>query len=144
MNGSLTNLYSLYQEILKNPNAHSFIGMVNGDPVCQVDLYKLAEDEIRQHVDHQSNDCGFHLLMQPPALMKKGISLYMLKHFFCFYFSHNEAENLFAEPDKENIHANRLAVKAGMHMVKQIPLSYKTANLYSITKTQFHAAHPLL
>lgn len=144
LDGSLSNLYSLYQDILNNPNAHSFIGLLNDKPVCQVDLYKISEDEVKQHIDHKPNDCGFHLLMQPPSQMIKGISVCMLRHFIRFYFSHTDAENLFGEPDKENVHANRLAVKAGLHFQKIITLSYKNANLYSITKQQFHATYPII
>lgn len=143
LNGSRDLLHNTYQSLLNNPHAHSFIGCCNNEPVCQIDLYNVAADELKDHVIHEPDDCGLHLLMMPPEQMSKGLSLLMLQHFIRFYFSFPIAERLFAEPDSENILANRLAVKAGFTLLKKIQLSYKTANLYSITKQQFHASYPI-
>ena len=73
----------------------------------------------------------------------KGLSRIMLRAFFEFHFSFKEAERLFGEPDRENTLANRLAVSAGMEFLYKIRLSGKEANLYSITKQQFHFGNHL-
>jgi RimJ/RimL family protein N-acetyltransferase len=143
LNGSKSLLYDTYQSLLDNPNAHSFIGCRNDQPVCQIDLYNVAADELKDYTDHATDDCGLHLLMLPPQQMQKGLSLCMLRHFIQFFFSFASAAKLFAEPDKENVLANRLAEKAGFIFLKTIQLSYKTANLYCITKQQFYASHPI-
>ena len=49
-----------------------------------------------------------------------------------------EAETLYGEPDAANTPANLAAKRAGFQFQKTIQLSYKTANLYAITKDQFH------
>lgn len=131
------NLLALYKETIANPMQHSFIGLCNGQPVCQIDLYAVETDELSGHIPCQQNDCGFHLLMHPPKQSKKGLSLLMLRHFIEFYFSFPQGERLFAEPDRENNLANLLAKKAGFQLLKSIQLSYKTANLYCITKQEF-------
>lgn len=144
LNGSKDLLYNTYQSLLNNPNAHSFIGLYNNQPVCQVDLYNVAADELKDHTDHDPNDCGLHLLMMPPKTRGKGLSLTMLHHFIRYYFSFPQAGRLFAEPDKENATANLLAAKAGFVFLKEISLSYKTAHLYCITKEQFYATYPIV
>lgn len=141
LNGTKTLLRNTYHAVLNNPHAHAFIGLVDGQPVCQVDLYNVHADELRGHVACGLNDCGLHLLMMPPQQLQKGFSETMLRHFIRFYFSHSLAGQLFAEPDSENALANRLAKKTGFIFHDIIQLSYKTANLYSITKEQFHAAN---
>lgn len=141
LNGSKDLLYRTCQSVLDNPNAHSFIGCFNDQPVCQVDLYNVAADELKVHTSHEPDDCGLHLLMIPPKQSSKGLSLLMLQHFIRFYFSFPQANRLFAEPDKENTVANLLAKKAGFQFLKSIQLSCKTANLYCITKEQFHATY---
>lgn len=141
MDGSLSNLYSIYRDILNNQHAHSFIGLFNGNPVAQIDLYSISESELKNHATTGIGDCGFHLLMQPPAQMTKGISVAILTHFIRFYFSFEQAVILYAEPDRDNVLANKLAVKAGLHYLKTIQLPSKTANLYSINRSQFQSTH---
>ena len=137
LNGSKSLLINTYKNILNNQNAHSFIGLFNNQPVCQIDIYAVSADELKEHIKYDTGDCGLHLLMCPPEQMIKGLSLAMLQHFIQFYFSFPAAQCLYAEPDKENVFANRLAIKSGFHVLKTIELAYKTANLYSITKQQF-------
>ncbi len=141
--GSKKLVLNTYQEILENPATHSFIGLLGETPVCQIDVYLLIVDELWKEVlDGKSNDCGFHLLMTPPKTSRRGLSEKMLRAFFDFYFSFPDAERLFGEPDKDNALANRLALAAGMEFLYKVQLSYKEANLYSITKQQFHETQP--
>lgn len=143
LNGSKTLLYNTCKSVLDNPNAHSFIGCCNEQPVCQVDLYNVAADELKDHTILEPDDCGLHLLMIPPKQSSKGLSLLMLKHFIRFYFSFPQASRLFAEPDKENTVANLLAKRVGFQFLKSIHLSYKSANLYCITKHQFNESNSI-
>lgn len=141
---SKSNLYALFKETLAHPFTHSFIGLINDQPVCQVDVYSIGADELKEHITFQAHDCGLHMLMLPPRQLKKGWSKLMLSQFMQFYFSFPEAENLFIEPDQENTWANLLARRANFQFIKTVRLSYKIANLYSISKQQFHATHKYL
>lgn len=138
MNGSKKVLADTYTTVLNNPAAHSFIVLANERMVAQVDLYIAQTDEISKHITAEANDCGLHLLMLPPKESHKGLSKAVLCCFIAFYFSHPSAGTLYAEPDKENYHANRLAINAGFRFIKTVVLSNKTANLYSLTREQFH------
>ncbi len=138
MNVDRSELHNIYQSILCNPLAHSFIGTLDDRTVCQIDLYHVSAEEIKEHVAAGPGDCGLHILMLPPRESAKGLTEAMLRAFTGFYFSHVEAKTLYGEPDIANHWGNLAAKRSGFHFQKTITLSYKTANLYSITKTQFH------
>jgi len=139
LNGTKTLVENTYADLLKNPQAHSFIGLFNDQPVCQVDLYLLAGDELRHYVEAGPDDCGLHFLMSPPNLLPKGLTVLLLRAFLDFYFSFQLAGRIYAEPDKDNDLANLLARKAGFRYIKTIELSYKTANLYCLTRDHFQS-----
>lgn len=126
-----------YQELLENPNAHSFIGLFQNNPVCQLDCYLVAADELVNHVPAGPGCCGFHILMLPPRQSKKGLTEAVLKAFTRFFFSFSEARVLYGEPDHRNSPANLAAKRAGFELMRPIELSTKTANLYRITRSQF-------
>jgi RimJ/RimL family protein N-acetyltransferase len=128
---------NIYRGVLENPQAHSFIGLIGEKPICQVDVYAVAADELAEHIDAEPGDCGLHLLMCPPREMQKGWSHYALRCFQEFYFSAEQSGRLFAEPDQENYHANQLAMNTGFHFEKTIEMSYKTANLYYMRREDF-------
>lgn len=138
MEGERDQLHDTYQVLQDNPLAHSYIGLFNGKRVCQIDCYQVAADELKNHVDHPPGAAGFHILMCPPRLSQKGLAVAMIKFFVRFYFSFGAAETLYGEPDSANTAANLAAKRAGFIFQKQIQLSYKTANLYSITRDQFY------
>lgn len=137
-------LHDTYGEMLAHPSKHSFIGLFNDKLVCQIDCYHVAVEELKNHVAISSGNCGLHILMLPPRQLQKGLTEAMLKAFIKFFFSFGAAQTLFGEPDHRNTGANIAAKRAGFEFQKQITLSYKTANLYAITKTQFHATYPII
>jgi RimJ/RimL family protein N-acetyltransferase len=127
----------MYEDILKSPDAHSIVGLINEKPFCQIDLYMIGADQLKNHVKAGINDCGLHLLMLPPKELKKGWSVWALRAFQDYYFSFSDAEKLFAEPDRGNGLANQLALKTGFDFIKTVSLSHKEANLYSISREKF-------
>jgi RimJ/RimL family protein N-acetyltransferase len=139
LNGTKAVVENTYTALLKNPQAHSFIGLFNDQPVCQVDLYLVSGDELKRYVEADPDDCGLHFLMSPPNLLHRGVTLLLLRSFLDFYFSFRTALRIYAEPDQENDLANLLARKAGFQYLKTIDLSYKTANLYCLTRDHFQS-----
>lgn len=138
LNVDPAELNSIYQSMLANPLAHSFIGTLDEKMVCQVDCYHVSAEEIKEHIaDHGQGNCGLHILMLPPRESQKGLTEAMLKAFTEFYFSFDQARTLYGEPDTHNQWGNIAAKRAGFHFQKTISLSYKTANLYSITRDQY-------
>jgi RimJ/RimL family protein N-acetyltransferase len=144
MNVDKASLSDSYTSLLNSPEAHSFIGLFNNKIVCQIDCYLVAADELKDHVEVSPGNCGLHILMLPPRESQKGLTESMLRAFIKFYFSFSAATTLYGEPDHRNTAANLAAKRTGFEFQKQITLSYKTANLYSITKQQFHATYPIL
>lgn len=140
LNGSKELVRKTYETILNNPRAHSFIGELNGIPICQIDIYGIMGEEMEGHIPAAELDCGLHLLMLPTKEMQKGWSFYALKNFQRFYFSFANHQLLIAEPDQENVLANKLAMDVGFQFSKTIRLSNKTANLYTLYREDFRPA----
>lgn len=134
LRGTPQAIRSAYSAALDSPNAHAFIGLIEDQPFCQIDAYAIIGDELENHIDAQEGDAGFHLLMCPPRQMKRRWSYWAIKCFQQYYFSHGQARRLFAEPDQQNYPANQLAINTGFAFLKTAELSYKTANIYCITK----------
>jgi len=140
MRGSEGLLRSCYQCIQQNPYSHSFMGLLNSQPLCQFDVYKVAVDELAGHISYSENDCGFHLLMSPITTagnVVHGLTNALIHHFLCFYLSQPETGSMFAEPDAENLKSIRLLEKAGFERIKSIKMSYKNAELFQLTKNKF-------
>jgi hypothetical protein len=137
-------LYELYYSIQRNSNGHSYIGLLDRQPVCQFDVYRVLADEIARFMPTGPQDCGFHLLMAPNTNPVPGLSLSVITSYLDYFFSFPQATAMYAEPDIHNHRSNQLVKRAGFRFQHQILMSYKTANLYSITKEQFHAyGHPV-
>jgi RimJ/RimL family protein N-acetyltransferase len=137
LNGTKDLVNNTYREILESNHAHSFIGLMNNEPFCQADIYQVLNDELSEHIDAGPQDCGMHFIMAPPEKRKKGITLLFFKAFLSFYFSFPKSGFMYGEPDVENERANKLVIDAGFQFLKTIQLSYKTANLYSISRSNF-------
>eukprot|EP01035_Chromulina_nebulosa_P043223 gene43223-58544_t len=65
MQGPADALACFYQEVLYNRWSHSFIGLLDGAPVCQLDAYDPAQDEVGKKYDCRDGDLGIHLLLGP-------------------------------------------------------------------------------
>jgi len=139
MRGSIGLLRACYQCIQQNPFAHSFIGLYEQSPVCQFDIYQVAADELAGHVDYESIDTGFHLLMAPSKAPVHQLTATLIRAFLDFYFSHPGCGKMFAEPDIQNLKSIVLLRRSGFTEMKTIEMSYKTAHVYSLTKNQFYA-----
>ena len=137
MRGSVGLLRSCYQCILQNPFAHSFIGLLNQEPVCQFDIYQVSADELANHVQFEPADCGFHLIMAPLDNPVHGLTISIIQHFLWYYFSADQTGAMFAEPDAANGKSIALLEKSGFTRIKTIEMSYKTAHVYQLTNQSF-------
>lgn len=139
LRGKPEMIRKVYAAAMANPDTHAFIGLIEDQPFCQIDVYAVKEDELQEHIEWEAHDAGFHILMCPPRQMKRRWSYWAIKCFQQYYFSQENAQRLFAEPDQHNHPANQLAINTGFNFVKSAALSYKTANIYSITREDFYA-----
>jgi len=136
MNGHFSQLLSVYQCMEYNPYAHSFVGILNKMIICQLDVYALAIDELKDHVEAQAHDTGFHLLMAPNTNPIKNLTVSVINAFLDFYFSFHQAKRLFGEPDATNERSIALLNKNGFKQIKTIQMSYKQAHVFTIQKQE--------
>jgi len=137
LDGDKKRVWDTYYNIQRNSNGHSFIGLLDSDPICQFDVYRVLADEINQYLTAGANDCGFHLLMAPNKSPVPNLSFTVVRAFLDYYFSFAEAFIMYAEPDVSNARSNGLLQKLGFVYRQSILMSYKTANLYSFTRNDY-------
>ncbi len=65
----------------------------------------------------------------------------MMETFMRHYFSFEEAQSLYAEPDIYNHKGCRLLGKCGFGFVQNVVLPSKAASLYLMTRKQFYATY---
>lgn len=136
--GSFQKLKHTYQHILSHLQAHSFVAFYNDKLVGQADFYAIECDELAQHLPHDKDQCGIHIITLPPKEHPaKRLSLQVLLAFAAFYFSFPQAARLYGEPDHRNEKVHLLIKRAGFSFVKQIRLTNKTANLFCLHRNNF-------
>jgi hypothetical protein len=135
--GSFEKILTFYQNLLKNPDAHSFIGMLDEELICLIDIYRLATDALGRHIQHKPSDCRFHLVMAPCNEIIPGLSRQVMEIFLRYFFSFTDSRYLYAEPDIYHSKACRLLEKCGFSFLQNIMLSTKAASLYLMRKGQF-------
>ncbi|MGB8193500.1 MAG: GNAT family N-acetyltransferase [Chitinophagaceae bacterium] len=135
-----TQLKELYHNIAQSDFAQSFVALLNNNPVCQLDIYHAMRDEVGTLYNARRGDYGIHLIMAPRQKTIAGLSGYVLQTFLEYFFSCEEVDRIIGEPDAENQGANKLVTKLGFQFRRKINMSYKTANLYTCTRTNLQTA----
>jgi RimJ/RimL family protein N-acetyltransferase len=138
---SKEQVLSTYRRVLTDPDAHSFVGILDEGLVCLIDVYRAQAADLGQFIPCHYHDCGLHLLMGPDAVQVPGLSRLVLQAFLRHLFSFPEAERVYAEPDIHNHKACRLLERSGFRFLQNIMLTDKAASLYCLTKPPFHATH---
>ncbi|HET7115475.1 MAG TPA: GNAT family N-acetyltransferase [Hanamia sp.] len=137
MEGSVENLYRHYEDFLNAGNGYSLMCFLDNKPVAQIDYYKVAADEVKEHFDYKETDFGIHLLMgnynEPIPHLTRDVMITGLAFLFTL-----DIARIIGEPDARNDKANKLVVDVGFRFIKTIQMSYKTANLYMFDKTDFN------
>jgi acetyl CoA:N6-hydroxylysine acetyl transferase len=135
MEGSFEPLLEVYEKIMGHANAHSFVGFYGDQLICQLDLYMIGVDELSYHLPGEEEHCGFHLLMAPRTKTIPGLTSALVRGFLEYYFSFPAAQKMYGEPDTRNQKSIALVKQAGFEFQRTISLSYKTAFLYSLSRS---------
>ena len=138
MDGPMDFLRKAYKENLDLSSYGSFIGYLNGNPVCQADAYQLLFSEINDILPVTESDYGIHFLMAPATEKIQHLSICCMQTFLSFLFSCDPVDHVYGEPDVLNQKANRLVLKAGFEFLYPVSLAEKQANLYCLSKESFH------
>jgi RimJ/RimL family protein N-acetyltransferase len=139
MAGPYEKLETIYSAIQENPHAHSFVGYLGEELVCQMDIYQVGIDELIDHLPGEDDQCGIHFLMAPLSRRVPGLSIQLFQLALHYYFSFPGSEKMFGEPDHQNQKANELVNCIGFQFLRTIELSYKKANLYVMEKQAFYS-----
>jgi hypothetical protein len=140
LDGDHSRVHDTYYAIQRSGEGHSFIGLLNGVPICQFDVYRVLADEIHTFIPAPGpQDCGFHLLMAPNNRPVPRLSVSITRAMLTYYFSFPEAQKMYAEPDVTNPRSNRILQEVGFQFIESIQMSYKTANLYVLTRERFNS-----
>lgn len=139
MAGPYEQLEATYRAIQANPHAHSFVGYLGEELVCQMDLYQVGIDELSDHLPGEDDQCGIHFLMAPLSNRISGLSIQLFQLVLHYYFSFQQSKKMFGEPDHQNKKANDLVNCIGFQFLRPVQLSYKKANLYVIEKQMFYS-----
>lgn len=141
MQGTLKTLYEFYNPKLEEGHLQLFFAYVGLTPVAMIEVYPVLCSELAGALDFTDADYGIHLLMAPYREVKAavpvnidGLSVWVLKAVQRMLFDFSAVKRIVAEPDEQNIHACRLAEKAGFRYIKTLPLEGKVARLYTIAR----------
>lgn len=136
MDGPVETLYHHYEDFLNSGTGYSLMFFLDDHPVAQIDYYKVSGDEVKIHYEYEETDFGIHLLMgtfkSPVADLSKHVMITALAFLFSL-----DIRRIIGEPDARNIKANNLVQDVGFRFIKQIEMSYKTANFYIYDKNDF-------
>ena len=132
-------LQSFYQSVIKNPDAHSFIGLLDEQLICLADIYRVSGSDLGKHMESYYDDCVMQLLMAPQAVSMTGLYKETMEAFTQYYFSFAPAMHLYAEPDIHDNNACRVLERSGFLFIRNIMLADKAASLYLMTRKQLEA-----
>lgn len=138
MDGSYKKLYNHYEQFLASGLGGSLMFFYPGNsmPIAQMDFYNPKLDEVGDMYEVQEDDIGIHLLMGPPINPVTGLTTNVMRCGISYLFE-SGAKRIIGEPDANNKNANELVKRVGFQLIKPVTLSYKTANLYILEKTEF-------
>ncbi len=129
--------WAFYSRVLLNPGAHSYLGLLQTQPVCQLEVYDPFGSELARSYPALPGDLGIHLLMGPDRRILPGISWKVLRRSLEFLFSFPRVLRIIAEPDTRNRAAHIVALRAGFHYWNTIFLKEKAACLYGCCREEF-------
>ena len=126
-----------YQEIEDSLHHHTFIGMLNDEPVFLMERYKASEDIIAKHYEALDDDYGMHILVAPVEKRIPQFTWHVFSTVMHYFFSLPFVNRVVVEPDKNNEKIHVLNKKAGFVYQKDIELPHKTASLAFCTREGF-------
>ncbi len=143
MQGTLNELTKHYNKLKEENRINTFILCNEVKPVALFEVYQVLSSELALKYEAEVSDYGIHLLMAPHKdllYLKKNInkvSKECLKTIVDMLFTFNSVKRIFAEPDKANFPAHRLAESVGFSFIKDIQLMEKQAKLYMLCKKEY-------
>jgi acetyl CoA:N6-hydroxylysine acetyl transferase len=136
---ALRELEAAYTSILESDFAQPFMGLVNGAPVCQLDIYKTRQDAISLYYDDRPGDYGLNWLTAP--LCQQEHMLALLKACLEYFFSFPEVGRIITDIESGNEWMHILFKKAGFRYGGDLNIPFKTSHLYIVTRADISLLH---
>jgi len=132
--GPLRQLQQTFELILCSDFAQSLVALVNGEPVCQLDIYRAAQHDISLLYDVKVGDYNISILFSPDYKKDVTRAACVLQAFKDYFFRCEGIKRIIADPDADDFIVNDLLENMGFQLKKKTYMSYKLANLYVCTK----------
>ncbi len=133
-------VYEAYNEIENNPHHHTYIGMLDNEPIFLMERYKASEDIIGKHYHAHLNDYGMHILVAPVKQRIPKFTWHVFSTIINYFFSLPYVERVVVEPDVHNTKIHVLNKKAGFVYQHEIKLASKIAALAFCTRETYKKA----
>ena len=129
-----------YNLIENNPYHHTYIGMLNGDPIFLMERYKVSEDELAVYFEVGLNDYGMHVLVAPVQKRIPQLTWHIFSTIMEYFFSLPYVDRVVVEPDVNNDKIHVLNRRAGFEYIREIELPHKKAALAICTRKSYQLA----
>lgn len=133
-------VYKEYSEIQENIQHHTYIGMLNNEPLFLMERYKALTDIIANYYDAQEGDFGMHILVAPIEKRIPQFTWHVFSVIIDYFFSIPQVKRIVVEPDVNNKKIHVLNRKAGFVYQKEIELPGKRAALSFCTEEDYKKA----
>lgn len=135
---SLHQLEEFYTCMIESDFAQPFMGLIDGVPVCQVDVCKTQQDAISLYYNARPGDYHIQLVSAPLAIQQNMTLL--VRTCLEYFFSFPEVGRIVADVDTGNEWSNTLFKKAGFRSAQKIQTPYKSSTLYICTRSNCQIA----
>ncbi|HEY4064744.1 MAG TPA: GNAT family N-acetyltransferase [Puia sp.] len=125
-------LTASWLSMIGSDSIRPFMGLLNGTPACQVELYKARQHTLSLYYKDSPDDYGLHWQAAPGIERDQMTGL--LRTCLEFFFSFSEVGRVLAEADIADTWDNELFRKAGFLLLQKIAVPYQPSNLYVCTR----------
>ncbi len=125
----------LYQFLDGLATHHAYLVRHAGDPIALLQTYDPSADPLGEVYPVQEGDLGFHLMLAPSGLPKRGFTARLARHLLKLIGGDPRVRRLVAEPAAGNHLALRRLESLGFTIGAKLQLSGKTARLCTLDLT---------
>ncbi|MDD7887571.1 GNAT family N-acetyltransferase [Flavivirga sp. 57AJ16] len=128
MDWSLKELETYYRTLLPGDSLYSYIGMANGEPTFNIEVYWAIRDLVGDYFEVKPTDYGTHQFIAPTDPKKKYVSP-ATQCMVDYVFAQPEVERMVGEGDVKSMASMMNKAHVGFKIEKVIEMPHKKANL---------------
>ncbi|MCY4045321.1 MAG: GNAT family N-acetyltransferase [Cellvibrionales bacterium] len=117
---TLEEVTESYRTIWAEHQSEGFWGMMDGRPVCYIEVYDPKNSPLKDHISIQNGDKGFNFFLAPlKGSPVHNFSQHVFKESLSFVFNRHNAKRILVEPDVRNSKIHRMNRTFGFHHSKR-------------------------